>query len=108
MVFLYDNRMKTILSLTLVAVLLLTPVASSAYFVDHFRYQQIQPTTPKYVQDPSLDLLPGWPDWIGRLNAFSVYLYGKRFNSLTETQQTIVEKLSKNWPGWIGVPFYLR
>ena len=103
----YHRDMKALLSSAVAAVLLLTPAISSAYFVDHFQYQN-RSTTPGYVQDPSLDLLPGWPDWIGRLNAFSVYLYGRRFNTLTEEQQTRVEQLSRNWPTWIGVPFFLR
>lgn len=55
----YHECMKKTLSSIVTAMLLLTPVTSSAYFVDHFQYQ-MQPAnmTPGYVQDPSLDLLP--------------------------------------------------
>lgn len=95
--------MKTTLSVLVAAVVLLAPVTGSAYFK-----HQVQPTEPQYVQDPSLDLLPGWPDWIGRLNVFSEYLFGKRFDSLNETERSVAETLSKNWPDWIGVPYYLR
>lgn len=99
--------MKTFLSSLFAITLLSVPTVSSAYFVDHFNYMR-RPATPQYIQDPTLDLLPGWPDWIGRLNAFSQYIYGKQYESLTEKQQQVVEKLSKNWPDWIGVPFFLR
>ncbi len=98
--------MKRILCTAGMSLALLLPVSAHAYFVDHFQYQR--PSVPGYVQDPSLDFLPGWPDWIGRLNVFSQYLYGRKYQDLTETQRVTVEKLSKNWPDWIGVPSFLR
>ena len=52
--------------------------------------------------------LPGWPDWIGRLDAIARYYYGKRYGQLDSTQQKIVRQLSKEWPDWIGVPPWIK
>ncbi|MCA9370386.1 MAG: hypothetical protein KC680_00295 [Candidatus Peregrinibacteria bacterium] len=99
--------MKTpLLSLLTIAGLLM-PTMSQAYFAKDFQYKT-RTVMPGYVQDPSLDFLPGWPDWIGRLNLFSQFIYGKRYQNLTASQKAYVEQLSKDWPGWIGVPSFLR
>lgn len=103
----YHGRMKTIFSLITVLALVF-PVATRAYFVDDFTYTRTVDRAPQYIPDPSLDFLPGWPDWIGRLNLFSQYVYGRRYQDLDRSQQQVVEQLSQNWPGWIGVPTYLR
>lgn len=98
--------MKNTLSSLALIVALAMPTMAQAYFVEHFNYTRT--TTPQYVPDPSLDFLPGWPDWIGRLNIFAEYVYGKRYRNLNVSQKKVVEKLSKNWPDWIGVPSFLQ
>lgn len=101
--------MTKLLSTITLVIALYVPSSALAYFPSHFEYSKTSTSmTPKYVQDPKLDLLPGWPDWIGRLNVFSQYLFGTKFENLNLVQKQTVEKLSKNWPDWIGVPFFLR
>ncbi len=95
---------KLLTTLTLLGSLL-TPLAAAAYFPTQFATPIW--TVPQYVQDPSLDLLPGWPSWIGRLNAFSSFFFGRRFETLTTEQKEYIKSLSKEWPEWIGVPGYL-
>lgn len=103
----YNGDMKTsFLSIATLAALLL-PVTSQAYFAEDFQYTRSY-QTPGYIQDPSLDFLPGWPDWIGRLNLFSQFVFGKRYQNLTTTQKAYIEQLSKDWPAWIGVPSFLK
>ena len=99
--------MKTFFSIITVLATV-APLSAQAYFVDDFIYTRTVNQPPQYIQDPSLDFLPGWPDWIGRLNLFSQYVYGRRYQDLNQSQQQVVEKLSKNWPDWIGVPSFLR
>lgn len=99
--------MKNILSTFALVLALIVPATTQAYFVDQFNYAK-PAMAPQYVPDPSLDFLPGWPDWIGRLNIFAEYVYGRSYRNLNESQQKVVEKLSKNWPDWIGVPFYMQ
>lgn len=100
--------MKKLLISLLAAFQLLIPVAAHAYFASDFLYMRTPVQTPQYIQDPSLDFLPGWPDWIGRLNLFSKFLYGQEYQKLTTVQQQKVEQLSRDWPAWIGVPFFLK
>ncbi len=99
--------MKRILLTVGLTCSLLFPFATKAYFAeqfklpDPFRKQQ-------YFPDPMSSFLPGWPMWIGRLDSISGYYFGKRFNQLSQSQQAMVRQLSKEWPGWIGVPTWLK
>lgn len=100
--------MKTILSSLVLGVMIATPSVSYAYFPSQFNYTRPKASTPQYVPDPSLDLLPGWPDWIGRLNTFAEFVYSKKYETLNASQKDVVETLSKNWPDWIGLPLFMQ
>jgi len=99
--------MKRFLTTLCLTATLLLPLSAQAYSYNYFKvrdpFQQKQ-----YVPNPLSSMIPGWPDWIGRLDAISRYYYGKRYNQLDETQRAIVLKLSKEWPDWIGVPPWLQ
>lgn len=96
--------MKRLLSSLILGILVATPSMSYAYFPSQFQYTRPTTAAPQYVQDPSLEFLPGWPDWIGRLNIFAKFVYSKKYETLNFDERSVVEKLSKNWPDWIGVP----
>ncbi len=93
----------------LITVLLALPSVSSAFFIDDFypmgeRTEFMRPVQ----QSSSLESLPGWPTWVGRLDDFSLLLFGRRYENLTRSQQVEVRALSKEWPDWIDVPQAFR
>ena len=98
--------MKKILSSLALGIAVVTPGMSYAYFPSHFDYKSR--AIPQYVQDPGLNFLPGWPDWIGRLNTFAEFVYSEQYETLNADQKNIVEKLSEGWPDWIGLPLMMR
>ena len=98
--------MKKILSSLALGIAIVTPSMSHAYFPSHFDYKSR--ATQQYVPDPVLHFLPGWPDWIGRLNTFAEFVYSEQYEKLNTEQKDVVEKLSEGWPDWIGLPTFVR
>ncbi|PIR49795.1 hypothetical protein COU79_02950 [Candidatus Peregrinibacteria bacterium CG10_big_fil_rev_8_21_14_0_10_54_7] len=88
----------------LLAALLAVPSISSAFFIEDFFFQSQPPEFVRTVQPSTLPTVQGWPSWIGRLDDFSLMLFGWEYESLTRKQQVQTQELSKEWPSWIGVP----
>ena len=109
--------MRTLITTSLALSLLLSTYSAQAYYFvkdpSAIYENTLEPQTTLlddeqeyevYTPPRRLQSLPGWPSWIGRLDQFSNFVFGQRFDELTDDQQSIVTRISDRWPDWIGVP----